>query len=161
MAILQSTRPGANVGKELTQEIFRPKVLDKVMEIPIRVLAVMTKVLSLGESELRLLAEVSEASPRRMLGGKYLGGSLYALQSRYSLPTVPGLTVFTGSDAVADLRHWSVSETGSSHEGVVVDDVDLEDISWQCFQARKKWKRSRGRRKLITCIKSHVNGGLT
>ena len=74
------------------------------------------------------LRVVSGRLPYPSAVGSILGEST-GLQSRVSLPTVTGLTVTSRSNAVADLHRFSVNVPSCSHEGALLDAVDLEDVS--------------------------------
>ena len=73
----------------------------------------------------------SHVVPRRSRYPSAVGsllGDIVASQPQYPLPIVTRLNLTSGSEAVINLLHSSVTEPVSSLRGYVVDAVDLEDV---------------------------------
>ena len=96
-------------------------------------------------------------SPFPVAIGFFLGDSI-ASQSRFSLSTVTGMTVTSGSGAVTDLRSSSVDVRSSCHERAFVDAVDLEDVQQAVIADQEKVARVKGKKKVAEPYKMSYEG---
>ena len=76
--------------------------------------------------------------------GSIVGDSV-ASQSRFSMPTVTGLTV----TAVSGLRHSCVTILSSSHEGAVINSVNLEDVPLAVLVNHERVSRAKEKKKVV------------